>query len=97
MDDNGNLTSNGSTSFGYDTENRLTSASGAKNVALTYDPLGRLYQVTSAGATTRFLYDDDRLIAEYNTSRCAYGVTTVPSNWRFQYTGRAAIPQPGLD
>jgi RHS repeat-associated protein len=67
-DTNGNLTSDGSTTFGYDTENRLVSASGAKNATLTYDPLGRLYQVTSGGATTRFLYDGDRLIAEYSTT-----------------------------
>ena len=54
--------------FYYDTENRLTSASGAKNATLTYDPLGRLYQVSSASGTTRFLYDGDRLIVEYNSS-----------------------------
>ncbi len=151
-DANGNLTSDGSTSFGYDTENRLTSASGAKSATLSYDPLGRLHQVTSAGVTTRFVYDGDRLIAEYNTAGTvlrryvhgagvdeplvwyegasvssasrrylhadhqgsiiatsnasgarldtgtydAYGVTTAPSTWRFQYTGQAAIPQLGL-
>jgi RHS repeat-associated protein len=128
------------------------SASGAKNATLTYDPLGRLYQVTSGGVTTRFLYDGDRLIAEYSTGGAvqhryvhgagvdeplvwyegatvssatrrylhanhqgsivattnaagaklgigtydAYGVTSAPSSWRFQYTGQAAIPQLGL-
>ena len=67
-DANGNLTSDGATSFGYDTENRLTSASGAKNASLTYDPLGRLFEVTSGANTTRFVYDGDRLIAEYSGS-----------------------------
>jgi RHS repeat-associated protein len=56
------------TTFYYDTENRLTSAVGAKYATLTYDPLGRLYQVASPSGTTRFLYDGDRLIAEYNSS-----------------------------
>jgi RHS repeat-associated protein len=70
-DANGNLTSDGQTTFGYDTENRLVSASGAKNATLAYDPLGRLYQVTSAGTTTRFVYDGDRLIAEYVGSTLA--------------------------
>jgi RHS repeat-associated protein len=42
------------------------SASGARNASLAYDPLGRLYQVTSGANTTRFVYDGDRLIAEYN-------------------------------
>jgi RHS repeat-associated protein len=67
-DANGNLTSDGLTTFGYDTENRLVSASGVKNASLTYDPLGRLFQVTSGAVTTRFVYDGDRLIAEYNGS-----------------------------
>ena len=64
-DANGNLTSDGATTFGYDTENRLVSASGARNASLAYDPLGRLYQVISGANTTRFVYDGDRLIAEY--------------------------------
>ena len=35
---------------------------------LLYDPLGRLYQVISGANTTRFVYDGDRLVAEYNGS-----------------------------
>ena len=65
---NGNLTSDGFTTFAYDTENRLTGASGAKSATLTYDPLGRLFQVSNASGTTRFLYDGDKLIAEYDAS-----------------------------
>ena len=64
---NGNLTSDGSTTYGYDGENRLISAVGAKNATLTYDPNGRLHQ-TAGASTTQFLYDGDRLIAEYNAS-----------------------------
>lgn len=71
-DDNGNLTSDGpsptGTTFGYDTENRLVSASGAKAATLKYDPLGRLWEVSiPSGPTNRFVYDGDRLIAEYST------------------------------
>ncbi|MGZ8286899.1 MAG: RHS repeat domain-containing protein [Allosphingosinicella sp.] len=68
-DPNGNLTSDGTTSFVYDVENRLVSASGAKAAALVYDPLGRLFQ-TSGGAAgaTQFAYDDDALIGEYNSA-----------------------------
>ncbi|HKU17422.1 MAG TPA: RHS repeat-associated core domain-containing protein, partial [Steroidobacteraceae bacterium] len=65
---NGNLTSDGATSFVYDTENRLVSASGAKSATLTYDPMGRLFQVSAASGTTQFLYDGDKLVAEYNAS-----------------------------
>jgi len=64
-DANGNLTSDGSTTYTYDTENRLTAAKGA---TVTYDPMGRLYQVSNASGTTRFLYDGDRLILEYDAS-----------------------------
>jgi RHS repeat-associated protein len=67
-DPNGNLTSDGSTTFTYDAENRLISASGAKNATLAYDPLGRLWQVTGPSGTTRFLYDGDRLVMEYDGS-----------------------------
>jgi RHS repeat-associated protein len=68
-DPNGNMTSDGSTTFGYDILNRLTSATGSKVGSLTYDPKGRLLQ-TSGGAsgTTQFLYDGDALVAEYNGS-----------------------------
>jgi RHS repeat-associated protein len=65
---NGNLTSDGVTAFVYDAENRLVSASGAKNATLTYDPMGRLFQISAASGTTQFLYDGDNLVAEYDGS-----------------------------
>jgi RHS repeat-associated protein len=77
-DANGNLASeatwNGtayavSASYTYDVENRLVGRSGGGSGAtLSYDPLGRLYQVTGNGNTTRFLYDGDALVAEYDAS-----------------------------
>jgi hypothetical protein len=68
-DANGNLSSDGSTSYVYDDENRLVSASGGHSASLAYDPLGRLWQVSSSSTgTTRFLYDGDRLITEYDGS-----------------------------
>ncbi len=63
---NGNLTSDGSTNYLYDIDNRLISASGGHSATLTYDPLGRLFQIVSGGTTTQFLYDGDELVAEYN-------------------------------
>jgi RHS repeat-associated protein len=66
-DANGNLTSDGSASFSYDVENRLVGASGSLRATLTYDPLGRLSQTSGGSAgTTRFLYDGDALVAEYD-------------------------------
>jgi RHS repeat-associated protein len=65
-DPNGNLTSDGSTSFVYDAENRLVSASGAKTASLSYDPMGRLLQTSGGAGTIQFLYDGDALVAEYD-------------------------------
>jgi RHS repeat-associated protein len=46
----------------------LISASGGHNATLTYDPLGRLFQIVSGSNTTQFLYDGDALVAELNSS-----------------------------
>ena len=65
-DANGNLTGDGTNSFVYDAENRLVSANGA---SLTYDPLGRLWQIAgNSVSTAQFLYDGDKLAAEYDGS-----------------------------
>jgi RHS repeat-associated protein len=67
-DANGNLISDGANTYVYDAENRLVSVSGAHNATLRYDPTGRLYEVAGASGTTRFLYDGDALVAEYDTA-----------------------------
>jgi len=66
-DANGNLTSDGTTGYSYDVENRLVSTS--TGATLTYDPLGRLWQTYSpTTGTTQFLYDGNALVAEYDGS-----------------------------
>jgi RHS repeat-associated protein len=66
-DANGNMTSDGSSIYSYDLENRLVSASGGRT--MSYDPKGRLYQTAGgASGTTKFLYDGDALVGEYNAS-----------------------------
>jgi RHS repeat-associated protein len=69
-DGNGNLATNGlngtvTEAWTYDVENRLVAVSGGHNATLSYDPLGRLWQVSADGATRTFLYDGDALVAEY--------------------------------
>jgi YD repeat-containing protein len=61
----GNLTSDGTRTFTYDTENRLLTESGPITMALFYDPMGRLQQSVINGTTTQFPYDDDALVGEY--------------------------------
>jgi hypothetical protein len=66
-DPNGNLTGDGSSTDVYDTENRLTSASGVKTASLKFDPLGRLNETSGGTAgVTRLLYDGDALVGEYD-------------------------------
>ncbi len=60
----GNTTNDGTKTYAYDELNKLMSSSNG--AALVYDAKGRLLSVSQAGATTRFLYDGTRLIAEYD-------------------------------
>lgn len=63
-DGRGNLIASQGKSYSYSSENYMLSAPG---VAMTYDPIGRLYQSIGA-ATTRRAYDGMSLITEYNAS-----------------------------
>jgi RHS repeat-associated protein len=69
---NGNLASTvnspWSTAYVYDVENRLVSATGTHSAELLYDPLGRLFQVTSGSSVRRLVYGGDALIAEYDSA-----------------------------
>ncbi|WP_447726009.1 RHS repeat-associated core domain-containing protein [Sphingomonas koreensis] len=97
-DANGNLTSEGSTIYTYDIENRLTSVS--TGVTLTYDPLGRLAQVTKTPNTTQFLYDGDALVAEYDGAgnmlkRYVHGPSAGVDDPAVEYVGSSiASPRP---
>ena len=65
---NGNLTSDGTFILGYNSENRLTSASGAGNTAsYTYDAQGRRKTKSANGTTTVFVTDAaNREVLEYD-------------------------------
>jgi RHS repeat-associated protein len=65
-DARGNLTNFGTGTYSYSSENLMTGAPGS--VSLSYDPVGRLNQASSSTTATRFMYDGDRLVAEYNAS-----------------------------
>jgi RHS repeat-associated protein len=67
-DGNSNLTFDGTFTFGYDAENRLTSAVGAGNTAAyTYDAQGRRKTKTVNSTTTVFVTDaGNREVLEYD-------------------------------
>ena len=68
-DPNGNLTGNGTWTYSYDYENRLTGATnGTITASYAYDPFGRRISKTVDGVTTNFVYDGDQIIAEYDGS-----------------------------
>jgi RHS repeat-associated protein len=69
-DGNGNLTYDGTFTYGYDAENRLVSASGAGNSATyAYDAQGRRKSKTVNGATTIFVQDPQaRALLDYDGS-----------------------------
>ncbi len=65
-DANGNLVGDGMSAYGYDAENRLISTSNGASLA--YDPLGRLWRVSSPTTDTRFVYDGDQIAVEFDAS-----------------------------
>jgi len=76
-DGNGNLTSDGTFTFGYDAENRLISASGVgMSATYVYDAQGRRKSKTVNGTTTVFVTEfANREILEYA------GATGALQNW----------------
>jgi RHS repeat-associated protein len=97
-DANGNVTSDpaagvGGTTYIYDGENRLVSATASGvTTTLTYDPLGRLWQVVKGAANTRFLYDGDALVGEYDgsgalTNRFVHGSNLAADDPLLWYVG----------
>lgn len=80
-DAGGNLTASGSDSFGYSSENLLTSATvGGVGSTHDYDPMLRIYKSTTT-VGQRYQYDGTDLIALYNdggtmTKRFVFGAGT---------------------
>jgi hypothetical protein len=66
-DANGNLTGDGTWSYGYDQNNRLRTATKAGTSAtLAYDAEGRMRQSVVNATTANLLYDGVALVAEYD-------------------------------
>ncbi len=76
-DDKGNLKYDGLRTFSYDGENRLTDVVLGAGLGIAYDPTGRLRATISPTVPTPtrtfFLYDGDKLVAEYTNTYAAGG------------------------
>jgi RHS repeat-associated protein len=81
-DSNGNLSAVSGSSYGYDAQNRLTSASSTGGaISCAYDPLNRCVVRTMNGITTFLVYDGWNLIEEIGasgveTARYVHGTRT---------------------
>jgi RHS repeat-associated protein len=64
FDLNGNLTSDGPTSYSWNARNQLTALSGGTNASFAYDTFGRRRGKTIGGTTTNFLYDGENAVQE---------------------------------
>jgi len=65
----GNLTSDGINCYTYDYENHLIQVvTPSDTISFTYDPLGRRISKTDSSGTTKYYYDGDHVIEEYNGS-----------------------------
>jgi len=68
-DNNGNLIGDGSNTYSYDVENRMTSAATAVGaITLKYDPLGRLWQYAFPTKTWEYTYDGDAIVMAANST-----------------------------
>ena len=63
-DANGNLTGDGSLTYGWDSRGRLASLSGTATASFVYDAIGRRTVKTVNGTATNFLYDGPNAVQE---------------------------------
>jgi len=63
-DANGNLTSDGSRIYNWNSRNQLVSISGAVTASFQYDAFGRRTSKTVGGTSTSFLYDGHDVVQE---------------------------------
>lgn len=95
-----NFTSDGVRTFGYTSENRLSSAipaPGSRQADLAYDPLGRLFHILSS--ETDFRYDGSEIIEETHAftgavrSRFVHGPGGGRASGRVRRRGPPLVPR----
>ncbi|HKX92213.1 MAG TPA: RHS repeat-associated core domain-containing protein [Sphingomicrobium sp.] len=70
----------------------MSATAAGVTATLTYDPLGRLWRVQKGASDTRFLYDGDAIVAEYNaagamTDRYVHGANAAADDPLVRYDG----------
>lgn len=71
-DPNGNLTTDGPTTYTWDARDRLIAISGGTPATFRYDALDRRISKTITGATTTYLYDGADIVTEAGATNAGY-------------------------
>lgn len=71
-DPNGNLTSDGTTTYTWDARDRLIGISGGTTASFVYDALDRRIAKTINGATITYLYDGADIVTEAGATNANY-------------------------
>jgi RHS repeat-associated protein len=88
----GNMTNDGTHSYTYDAEHRITAVDGGNTASYVYDAMGRRVRKTVGGAWTDYVYDaDGRVVTEFISTS---GTCTAPC-WAtsYIYMGGAQVSQ----
>jgi RHS repeat-associated protein len=85
-DSNGNLVSDGPTSYGWDSRNRLATLSGGLSGSFAYDATGRRTTRAVAGQSASFLYNGANVAQELNAGVPSANLLTGGIDERFVRT-----------
>lgn len=89
-DDQGNLLTDGSTTFSWNPENELASVSGgSQNATYTYAPSGQRQSETVGSTTTSFLYDGMNVVQTDSSGTATANMLTAPRYGTFQVSNSA--------
>jgi len=96
---NGNLTSDGTNTYGFDAETRMNSSTTSSgSVSYLYDAFMRRTKKTVAGTATHFLWSRDQLVAEHDASHVRQARYVVgPSHAPLQIGYGAGLLEPRGD
>ncbi len=89
-DADGNLTSNGTSTFEWNDRNQLTGVTqGSEKWSYAYDPFGRRTSKTANGVETKYLYEGENVARESNEGKTAQLINGLRLDERFARTTSA--------
>lgn len=86
-DANGNVTSDGVHTYGYDSENRVASVDSGATASYAYDHQNRRYKTTVGSTLTHYVWQGDKVLAEHNGSTGTVIINYIYSGSRMILSG----------